>query len=279
MWDIIFHKWLGRPHRLHVSILKKPKKPRASLLFIHGIGASSNVWSKVINDAPRNLSIATVDLLGFGNSPKPTWAEYDAQRQARSVIYTCKKLRLKGPLIIIGHSLGALVAVEIAKLQSDFADRLILCSPPFYRLDSTTRKLLPSSDKILKDLYRAIQNNPEQFIKISALAARYGIIDRAFTLNDSNIHSYMSALETSIVNQTAFDDIQSLDLPIEILYGTLDPVLITKHIKTLQKRKENITVNSVVAGHNVRGPYVTAVKRAIRRNIDELTQAKSQANL
>lgn len=275
MWDKIIHKWLGWPHRLHISFLRRPKQPRATLLFLHGIGASSNIWRKVLTGVPSNLAVATVDLLGFGSSPKPTWLEYDAKRQARSVVNTCRRLRLSGPIVIIGHSLGALVAVEIAKLYPGLADRLILCSPPFYRLDSSTRKLIPSSDKVLRDLYLAIKNKPEQFMKISKLAAKYGVIDRAFRLDEDNIHSYMSALEASIVNQTAFEDVQSLHLPIEIVYGTLDPVLITKNLKLLQRRQDNIRLTSVVAAHNVRGRYVPSLRRVIQRNLDEISPLKT----
>ena len=53
-------------------------------------------------------------MLGFGQSPRPQWAVYDAKTQARSVIATLLKLRFSTPLTIVGHSLGALVAIEMA---------------------------------------------------------------------------------------------------------------------------------------------------------------------
>lgn len=266
--DIFIHKWLKRPYRLHCQVVQRVKKPRRTLLFIHGIGTSSAAWDKVTRRMPSDVQIVNIDLLGFGFSPRPTWAVYDARRQARSVMATYRKLRLRGPVTIVGHSLGALVAVEIAKLYPRRIAALILCSPPFYTNATMAKKLLPRSETILMSIYRLVQTRPEQFIKISALAAKYGIINRAFQVTDENVHAYMGALEASIVNQTAYDDVMQLELPISIIYGTLDPVVIAKNIKLLAQKKPTIVAKSTIAGHEIKGSYISAIVKLIISTID-----------
>lgn len=113
-----------------------------------------------------------------------------------------------------------------------------------------------------------MQAHPDQFVKISQIAAKYKIINRAFTVDDNNVHAYMSALEASVVNQTAYDDIQQLRLPIVLAYGTLDAVVITKNLKSLAKTMPNVTTKSVVAAHELRGPYIAVVANLINTTID-----------
>ena len=269
MWDRIFHQFLHVPYRLHVTIDRKVKKPRATVLFIHGIGLSSQAWSDVVDKLPTDIRIITIDLLGFGKSPKPTWAIYNVRMQARTIVATFLRLNIRGPVILVGHSLGALVSVEIAKRYPMLIKSLILCSPPFYRQDLASKRLVPHTDAILKDIYKAIQKHPEQFIKISQLALKYGLINKSFDLSDDNVHSYMSALEASIINQTSLQDAVKLKrIPIQLIHGALDAVVIAKNLKYLARHNPNATFSTVMAGHEVRGLYIPAVVKAIETAID-----------
>ncbi|HEV7952210.1 MAG TPA: alpha/beta fold hydrolase [Candidatus Saccharimonadales bacterium] len=266
MWDIIIHKWLRVPYTLHVSVNRKVKKPKATVIFIHGIGHSGDVWRDVIAKLPSDIKIINIDLLGFGKSPKPHWPIYSVRLQARAFIATVLGLRINGgPFIIVGHSLGALVAVEIARRYPLLVRSLILCSPPFYKQDLAARKLLPHSDTVLKDIYTAIHKYPGQFLKISALAVKYGLVNKSFNVTEDDVHSYMGALEASIINQTSLQDATKLRKRMRIIHGALDPVVIGKNLKSLVKKNDRATLDVVLAGHEITGLYVPAVIKAIDR--------------
>jgi pimeloyl-ACP methyl ester carboxylesterase len=268
MFDRLIHRWLRVPYRLHVTIDRKVKKPKATVLFIHGIGLSSEAWNEVADRLPQNVRVITIDLLGFGKSPKPRWAIYNVHLQARMIVAAFLRLRIRGPVVLVGHSLGALVAVQIAKKYPLLVKSMVLCSPPFYRQDLATKRLVPHIDTILKDIYKAIRKNPEQFIKISQLAAKYGLINKSFDLSDENAYSYMSALEASIINQTSLQDAVKLKrIPIHLIHGVLDSVVIAKNLKYLSKHNPNVTFSTVMAGHEVRGLYVPAVIKAVQSAI------------
>lgn len=271
MFDVLIHKWLRVPYGLYVHTSNRVKKPRATVLFIHGIGNSGIAWEKVTRRLPSDIRVVTIDLLGFGSSPKPRWALYNVRRQATSVMMTYLRLRLSGKVIVVGHSLGALVAVELAKRYPLIVSSLILCSPPFLNPALVERRFVPHMDQVLKDIYRAIQKFPEQFIRISRLAAKIGIINKAFTVTDEDVYSYMGALEASIVNQTSLTDAEKLKLPIDIIYGTLDPVIVVKNIKLLARRNTNVSIKSVVIGHEVRRQYITAVVKTLDNAILRLS--------
>jgi pimeloyl-ACP methyl ester carboxylesterase len=267
MWDKIIHRWLRVPYTLHVTIDRKVKKPRATVVFIHGIGHSGYAWEDVITKLPPDTRVVSVDLLGFGKSPKPHWPIYSVRLQARTFIATMLRLRVNGPVILVGHSLGALVAVEIARRYPLLVRSLVLCSPPFYKQDLVARKLLPHSDNVLKDIYKAIQKHPDQFIKISTLAVKYGLVNKSFNVTDDDVHSYMGALEASIINQTSLRDAIKLKKRMRIIHGALDPVVIARNLKMLVKKNPQASLDVIIAGHEVTGLYTSAVLKAVKEAV------------
>lgn len=263
MLDTVIHRWLKVPYALHADVFTSEQKSVATVLFIHGIGNKGSAWDEVIEKLPKNIKVVTVDLLGFGQSPNPSWAVYNARTQARSVLTTIFKLRLRSPIIIVGHSLGALVAVDIARRYPLIVRSLILCSPPFYQLHDDEKRLLPRADKVLTDIYRTVKKYPEKFLQVAAVAMRYKLINNDFSVTDKNIDSYMATLETTIINQTSFEDAMKLKLPINILHGTLDPVVVARNLKDLARDHDNIKLQLVLSGHEIKGRMVDATVGAI----------------
>jgi pimeloyl-ACP methyl ester carboxylesterase len=181
---------------------------------------------------------------------------------------TFLKLRLRGQIIVVGHSLGSLVAVEIAKRYPLLVRSLVLFSPPFYKID-VSRLSKPSFDKALKEIYTLAQKHPGQFLRISSLAVKLGLTNKSFSLTEDEAPLFMNALEASIVNQTSLDDAAKLRVPIHILYGRLDPVVIGKNIRSLAKTNQNIKASSVLAAHEVKGRFTTPAIKAIVDAIEQ----------
>ena len=254
--DFLLYRFLRIPHTLNSKVFQNPKKPKDTYVFIHGIGGDLHAWDKVIQNMPPNVRVISIDLLGFGESPKPSWVVYNAKTQARSVAKTLVQMRLTKRPILVGHSLGALVSVEVARMYPFAVKELILCSPPFYKPELVGKKGLKSQDDLLREFYRLVKKHPERLTKLSPKAAKLGLANRALNINEDNVDSYVEALESSIINQTALHDVRQLKLPITIFYGALDAVVIGKHIVTVGKEMENVTVKRIVTGHDIAGRYV-----------------------
>jgi len=266
--DTLFHRWLKIPYTLHVTHFSNPKWPKATFILIHGIGNSATSWEEVVPLLPKNVRVIGIDLLGFGKSPRPNWAVYDARTQARSVIATMLKLRLLQQPTIVGHSLGSLVAVEVAKRYPRAIKKLILCSPPFYRNTEEKRQLL-QRDAILKDLYRRVRKYPQTLETLSPLIVKLKLASKALDINAGNMPSYVAALEASIINQTSLADAAELKLPIIILYGSLDPVVIGSNIKSLEKNNENIVAKKITTGHEIVGRYVKFIANEMSESVSK----------
>lgn len=240
--DSFIHRVLRLPYRLHATVTEPAVKSfRApTILFLHGIGGSGEAWRQVTKTLPPNYRIVIVDLLGFGKSPKPAWATYDVKRQARSVFLTYLRLRLNGKVIVVGHSLGALVAVEFAKTYPWIVASLILCSPPFYKRITPAGRGIADTNSMLRELYRLIKRHPEQFIRISTLAVKLGLINKSVSITRESMPIYLNALEASIINQTAFEDAARIRQDTLILYGRLDPVVVSRNLRELATENNHI---------------------------------------
>lgn len=268
MIHTILHRYLRVPYALHVREVRRVKKPRATILFLHGIGSSGAEWREVIELLPDDVTILAVDMLGFGKSPRPEWAKYSASEQARSVIATLIKAGVTGRCIVVGHSLGALVAVEVAKRYPVVVKSLVLCSPPFYNPDRGT---LPSSDKMLQRLYGKIEQNQASFLRLARFAIKHKLVNEAFSVDAQTLPSYIQTLKASIISQTAFNDVKTIKKPITIVHGSLDPFVINRNLRAIKRANPHVHLVKVLAGHEIMGRSIPAVAAVIRSHAGSAT--------
>ena len=262
MLDKLLHKYLKLPYGLHVHEYRRAKGAKKTVIFLHGIGSSGSMW-KTVASKQLDANIIIIDLLGFGQSPAPAWARYDARLQARAVSFTLTRLGITKPVIVVGHSMGALVAVEFASKYPRRVESLILCSPPFYRQNVAPLRRLPTPESMLRKLYLAVQSNPLQFSKLTTFATKYKLVNEGFNVTSDNIETYIAALEGMILNQTSFDDTLRLEVPTHIIRGSLDPFVLAGNLKLLKKQNSYITITTVAAGHEIRGLFLRAISKKL----------------
>ena len=266
--DQLWHRWLKIPYTLYIQGDTKTHNPKATLVFIHGIGGSSNAWDQVISKLTlSNERVLTLDLIGFGHSPKPRWAKYNTKLQAVALRATLSKLSVNDNVILVGHSLGALVAIESACLYPSMIKQLILCSPPLYRPDTSDSL---NYERALRKIFGVINHTPEQFIAVSAIARKYKLINQSFDVTADNIDIFVNTLEAAVINQTALEDAAKLRVPMEIVYGVIDPFVLPRNLSTLAKTNKYIHINKIAAGHEMIGTYITPVSKIIQRAIESM---------
>ena len=259
--DTIFHRWLRFPYTLHTEEFRSPKKPVETLVLIHGIGNSAQSWKDFVPMLPKNVRIIGVDLLGFGQSPKPQWAQYDARTQAKALAITLAGLKLRQLPILVGHSMGSLVAIEVARRYGLLVKELVLCSPPIYK--EKTKKSIIEYDELLRELYRTAAKKPELLTSLSPIAVRLGFANKALSISEDNVEAYIAALSASIINQRSMQDLARLTTKSTIVYGTFDPVVIASNIKKVAKDSKYISVHRVIAGHEIIGGYTKSLAKIL----------------
>jgi pimeloyl-ACP methyl ester carboxylesterase len=98
-------------------------------LLIHGAGASSAIWMMVMARLARFTRAVAVDLPGHGPSPAPeTTTAAPLLESYRDVCGELAALVGLGRSVLVGHSMGALVAIQAALAWPDKVAGLVLCN-------------------------------------------------------------------------------------------------------------------------------------------------------
>jgi pimeloyl-ACP methyl ester carboxylesterase len=85
------------------------------LLLIHGWLSYRGVWRQTMEAFKDSHYCVAIDLLGFGNSDKPTDADYSIAAQGQRVLQLADTLGIDR-FALMGHSMGGQIALCIASM-------------------------------------------------------------------------------------------------------------------------------------------------------------------
>jgi esterase len=117
---------------LGAVVLRVVERPCASpgappgappVVLLHGTGATLRSWDAVAAALSTTRAVLAVDLRGHGESSWP--GTYSVDLMAQDVGALLDRLGL-GPVDLVGHSLGGLVALRVSALSPDRVRRLVL---------------------------------------------------------------------------------------------------------------------------------------------------------
>lgn len=131
-----------------------------TLLFVHGIGNSLNMWLPTAAEMAADHRCLLVDLPGFGKSAGE-FADTHIDRVTEVIADFVKRRCPDGPPVIVGHSMGALVSAHMAAMAaSSLAAAVNVAGPPLAAI------------KLLDEPVHALRNHASQAVAMGkAMAA------------------------------------------------------------------------------------------------------------
>jgi pimeloyl-ACP methyl ester carboxylesterase len=120
--------------RLHVRRVVAVDPPAQPVLLLHGLGVGGSIWQAFARRLLPELAAVAPDLRGHGQSEAPA-SGYTPADYANDLIELIEGEDWLGeaPVRVVGHSLGALVALSLAELRPDLVRWLVLLDPPLDR--------------------------------------------------------------------------------------------------------------------------------------------------
>ena len=104
--------WQWEEHTCHWRVLGDRNHP--ALVLIHGFGAASGHWRHNAGElAAAGWCVYAIDLVGFGASSQPGDRPLDNRLWARQLQGFLEQV-VQGPAVLVGNSLGSLVAITCA---------------------------------------------------------------------------------------------------------------------------------------------------------------------
>ncbi len=112
--------------RVHAVEWGRPAADR-TVLLVHGLGAHTLSWEPIGEPLAARLdaAVVAVDLVGFGRTRAPGRTA-TLETQARLVT---EVLSQRGPAVLVGNSMGGVIATQVAAQRPELVDALVLVDP------------------------------------------------------------------------------------------------------------------------------------------------------
>ena len=208
------------------------------LILLHGIESSSSYWNGVINPLAENNRVITIDLLGYGQSPKPNNIAYSTDQHVEYLHRTIKTLNIK-KFRIAAHSLGSIIALAYASKYPGEVSGLFLFAPVLTQDTHTSNKFLIKNINLLSAISDTGKLHPE--------------IARA--IGDKRLAQIIPTIRTTqntIYSQTPISWVGSIkNIPVVFAYGTFDSLVDGNTVTEISKiGSKNKVVELNGMGHN-----------------------------
>ncbi len=145
-----------------IAYYKTGKGP--AVILIHGLGLRSESWIEQIKILKKNYTIYSLDLPGHGQSKLLSKKRSKLKSLCSEITKFIKLININSP-ILIGHSLGALITIEIAGNNPNILKSGIAISSVYKRSKDALRKVQKRA--------KEIKENPNEEILVNKLIERW----------------------------------------------------------------------------------------------------------
>lgn len=248
MFHNIWYQKLGQAYVLNIAIDEGMGQP---IVFLHGLAGSGQGWRSALTQINQDAyRLITLDLLGFGDSPKPVFKDYSVDDHAKSVIKTLKKMRLKRPIILVGHSMGTLISTRVAAKEPQLVKHLILYEIPVYA-DFPAQHLSDIRHKAYISLFNQLIKNPRRTLRLSYYLGRVASNFMNVSLTPESWVPFERSLLHTVMRDSIYKDLKTLTIPVDVIYGKYDFIVIKRIMKKLFKTSPQIRFHEVNETHRI----------------------------
>jgi pimeloyl-ACP methyl ester carboxylesterase len=186
------------------------------------------------------------DLRGHGESHEPGEV-CDLKEHIGDIIETLEPQQIRYPAIWAGHSLGAIIAIELAQLRADMFSKILAVSMP---------AKVPA---LTAEAFKWFVGGPHQAIKESGLHRNLDF--RTRELISTNNHS-LHQIATHFAQLNYLNRVPKILCPVHFAVGRLDPVAPCSEMQRLHKAMKGSTLTIIEwAGHNPMDSQAAAFDR------------------
>lgn len=235
--------------------------------MIHGYLSSSHFFSHLIPFFKEDYTVTTIDLPGSGRSTVKT-STIDYDYYVESLHESLRQANLQKPYALLGHSMGACIAIEYALRYPDEVKELILCNPPLFKNADDAHASLSSTGAHYRTfLWSRYRHVLWPLLRVThKLTSSRGPKARFKVMVSTHKLAREGGMRHIIMSGRALSDLPRLTIPTLLLMATHDRRVYFDNLKNIEL-PSNITIQTMPGGH--RGPSTLPEEYAktIRRHL------------
>lgn len=272
----------------------EPANDPVTIVFIHGFTLAGESWYRQFNALRKShpeARLLTMDLRGHGQTGAVPASLCTVEGAAADALAVIAERAATGKLIVVGHSLGGLIALHMVRaaeesirrriagvvLISTSIDKLaaqgvpqILASP----VADAARNAIESSPKEIRKFREAIASLMAPSLAVAVFARRtdYEIIEfHAAMINETPLETFVGYLDDLQDHEEFAAGPRLEGLPGAVLVGTKDDVTPRKQADLIMEKWPDAELVEVDgAGHMLPLEAPDAVNRAIERVLEKV---------
>lgn len=237
---------------LHVAFDKGSRRSGSTIVFLHGIAATSKTWKELQDrlDYSEHRVIA-LDLLGFGGSPRPDKCQYTPDEHCQAIHRTLKKCGVKKPFILVAHSMGSLLGVHYMTKWPKDVSRAVLVGMPVYLDASGLKGISRLQNSFYRQAYKFFRSHKNFTVDGAQTIRKLLKLDEGIDVTHDDWRSFSLSLRNTIEKQNTYNELREINVPLTLIYGTLDEFAVRSNIVEITKMHDTITTQLVRGSDHV----------------------------
>jgi pimeloyl-ACP methyl ester carboxylesterase len=244
-----------------------------TVVLLHGIFSSSKYWSKVSELLEKDYKVIAIDLLGFGQSPKPRHGKYDYQDHIENINKALDARGVNEPFILIGHSMGALIALRYSIIHEDRVRKLVLTNMPVMLGAAEVRREILGTNRFHRlGLSRGINRvtwatfRGMHRLRLLPKNTRARLKGNDFFFHHTAV-SRMRSFYNIIAGAQVDIDLAKLSIPASILSGLEDRKVYLENFADKIRFGPNVALAHIQTGHHIPCQFPELVVDQVRNPI------------
>ncbi|QGX62962.1 alpha/beta fold hydrolase [Alteromonas mediterranea] len=207
-----------------------PKKDKPVVTLFHGKNFNGSYWESTARLLQsQGYGVLIPDQIGFGKSSKPTQYQYSFATLANNTRQLMQSLKIEKS-IIVGHSMGGMLAARFALLSPDKSENLILINPI-----GLENYLLYESYTDIETVYQSeLKKTPEMIVNYQTKNYYDGAWNNTYAEHAKFLQGWINGPDWEtlarvnaltydmIFTQPVIEEFDDLALPTTLILGTRD---------------------------------------------------------
>lgn len=221
----------GMPYRMAYMDVAPAHANGKTVVLLHGKNFNGAYWRQTADTlSQKGYRVIIPDQLGFGKSSKPQQMQFSFQQLAVNTKALLDSLHT-GTIILLGHSMGGMLAVRFTLMYPETVRRLVLEDPigledyklkvPYQPVDTLYKKELKQDVASLKKY--EMENYYNNSWKPEYDEWLYSIAGWTLNKKDYPLIARTNALTTDmLMTQPVVYELKNIKVPVLLIIGQLD---------------------------------------------------------